>query len=107
MGKVYRFEPVPTDVELAPNGKKLYVTSLPGGPEDPSLGANGRVLRVKLKNGHAKAVVRGLISPTGLAIDSSGDMFIAELFLGQIVEVKAGTSTPDPYVSLPLPADVE
>ncbi|MFI5426114.1 ScyD/ScyE family protein [Aeromicrobium sp. UC242_57] len=36
-GYKYRFEFVPTDVEKGGDGK-LYVTSLPGGPEDASLG---------------------------------------------------------------------
>ncbi len=45
IGTTYRFEPVPTDVEVGPGGM-LYVSSLPGGPEDGSLGALGRVLRI-------------------------------------------------------------
>ena len=39
-----RFEPVPADVEEGGDGW-LYVTSLPGGPEDASLGARGAVYR--------------------------------------------------------------
>ena len=39
VGKTYNFEPVPTDVEASAAG--LFVTTLPGGPEDPSLGARG------------------------------------------------------------------
>ena len=34
VGKKFAFEAVPTDVEVGPDGQ-LYVTSLPGGPEDP------------------------------------------------------------------------
>ena len=41
VGKKYAFESVPTDIEVGTDGF-LYVTSLPGGPEDGSLGANGR-----------------------------------------------------------------
>ena len=37
IGLTYDFEPVPTDVEVADDGT-LYVSTLPGGPEDPSLG---------------------------------------------------------------------
>ena len=58
----YAVEAVPTDVEVGPDGK-LYVTSLPGGPEDPSLGANGRVLRIDPATGKVTTVVGGLISP--------------------------------------------
>ena len=43
--KTYAFEAVPTDVEVGKDGW-LYVSTLPGGPEDPSLGARGRVYRV-------------------------------------------------------------
>ena len=44
VGLTYNFEPVPTDVEVSNSGI-LYVTTLPGGPEDPSLGARGRCTR--------------------------------------------------------------
>ena len=44
-GKTFNFEPVPTDVEVGRNGEP-YVSSLPGGPEDASLGARGGVFRV-------------------------------------------------------------
>ena len=53
---------MPTDIEVGPDGK-LYVTSLPGGPEDGTLGANGRVLQVKPASGKVKTLVGGLISP--------------------------------------------
>jgi hypothetical protein len=42
IGVTYKFEAVPTDVEVGRDGY-LYVTTLPGGPEDPSLGARGKV----------------------------------------------------------------
>jgi hypothetical protein len=106
LGKKYAFEAVPTDVEVAPNGS-LYVTSLPGGPEDPSLGANGRVIKVNPTNGRTKTVLRGLVSPTGLAIASNGDMYVAQLFKGEISKIKAGTSKVRKYIALPLPAAVE
>jgi hypothetical protein len=105
-GKRYWFEPVPTDVEMGPDGN-LYVTSLPGGPEDPSLGANGRVYRVNPGNGKVTKVAEGLLSSTGLAVSRNGDIFVAELFRGRISRIKAGTSTPHLFVKVPLPADVE
>ncbi len=40
VGVTYAFEPVPTDVEVGKDGY-LYVTTLPGGPESPALGARG------------------------------------------------------------------
>lgn len=106
IGHKYAFEGVPTDIEVGPDGK-LYVTSLPGGPEDPALGAQGRVLKVKPTGGKARTVVRGLVSPTGLAVASNGDMYVAQLFMGVISKIKAGKSKVKPYIELPLPAAVE
>ncbi len=106
VGHYYHFEPVPTDVEMGRNGK-LYVTSLPGGPEDGSLGALGSVMRVNPLSGNARTVVTGLISPTGLATLSNGDMYVAELFAGRFSKIKAGRDTAVPWVAKPLPGDIE
>jgi hypothetical protein len=106
VGKAYYFEAVPTDVEVGPDGK-LYVTSLPGGPEDPILGANGAVFKIKPGNGRAKKVVRGLVSASGVAVAENGDLFVAELFSGRIVRVKAGSTKVKTYVEAPLPSAVE
>ena len=62
VGKVLRLEPVPTDVEMGPDGN-LYVTSLPGGPEDPSLGANGRIYKVQPSSGAVQKETGGLVEP--------------------------------------------
>jgi len=106
IGHKYGFEAVPTDIEVGPDGN-LYVTSLPGGPEDGSLGANGRVLRVKPGGGKVKTLVRGLVSPTGIAVATNGDMYVTQLFMGVISKIKAGKSKVKPYLELPLPAAVE
>ncbi|WP_421734905.1 ScyD/ScyE family protein [Cellulomonas sp.] len=45
VGHEYNLEPVPTDVELGHDGW-LYVSTLPGGPEDGSLGPIGSVYKV-------------------------------------------------------------
>ena len=58
-GLNYKFEPVPTDVEMGPDGW-LYVSSLPGGPEDGSLGAQGRVYKVNPANGKVVEVAARL-----------------------------------------------
>src|SRR4029450_3789544 len=63
IGVTYRFEAVPTDVEVGRDGY-LYVTTLPGGPEDPSLGARGKVYRVNPRNGHIKLVATGFAGGT-------------------------------------------
>lgn len=106
IGKKYAFEAVPTDVEVGPDGN-LYVTSLPGGPEDGSAGANGRVLRVSPTTGEVTEVVGGLVSPTGVAVAANGDLYVAQLFLGKISKVRAGGHKARTYVRLPLPAAVE
>jgi hypothetical protein len=106
IGKRFALEAVPTDVEVGPDGM-LYVTSLPGGPEDGSLGLNGRVLRVNPLTGKVSTVVSGLVSPTGVAVATNGDIYVAQLFRGVISKVTAGTSKAKTYVEVPLPAAVE
>jgi hypothetical protein len=106
IGKRFGLEPVPTDIEVGTDGQ-LYVTSLPGGPEDPSLGANGRVLKINPATGKVTTLVSGLITPTGVAVASNGDIYVTQLFLGLISKIKAGSSKAKPYIQLPLPAAVE
>jgi hypothetical protein len=106
-GGTFRAEPVPTDVEVGPDGN-LYVTSLPGGPEDGSLGANGHVYQIVPGTG---AVTRlpgpGLVSPTGIAINpSTGTAYISMLFPGVILQVPLGGS-PSVFQSVPFPGDVD
>ncbi len=96
----------PTDVEVGPGGH-LYVTSLPGGPEDGSVGRLGSVLRVDRASGDEERVVRGLLSATGLAVADDGDLYVAELFGGRIVRVPAGTSRPTTLRRVSLPGDLE
>lgn len=103
VGVKYHFEAVPTDVEVGRDGY-LYVTTLPGGPEDPSLGARGKVYRVNPWNGKVKEVASGLLGPTNLAI-SDGKIYVAELFAGRISLVKKGRVSQ--YVELPGALSVE
>nr|WP_277818507.1 ScyD/ScyE family protein [Cellulosimicrobium arenosum] len=104
VGKDYWFEPVPTDVEIGPWGQ-LYVTTLPGGPEDDSLGARGAVHTVSPFTGKVRTVATGLLSPTGLAVDVRGTVYVAELFGGQVsTPARKG---PQAVVTVPLPGDVE
>jgi hypothetical protein len=106
LGKKYWFEGVPTDVEKGPRGK-LYVTSLPGGPEDPSLGERGSIFRVNPKTGKVRRVVEELMSPTGLAVAPSGAMYVAELFASRISRVRAGGDTARVWTERKMPGDVE
>jgi hypothetical protein len=100
VGLTYNFEPVPTDIEVAPNGY-LYVTTLAGGPE---VGARGSVYRVNPRNGHSKLIATGLAGATNLAL-FKGKIYVAQLFAGQISVIKHGVAVP--YVELPGTLSVE
>lgn len=83
IGAVYRFEPVPTAVTQGPDGM-LYVTTLPGGPEDPSLGGRGSVYRVDPSTGAYQRLYGRLLGPTDIAVTPNGDIYVAELFAGRL-----------------------
>jgi len=90
IGLEYSFESVPTDIEVGPDGQ-LYVGSLPGGPEDASLGARGAVFTVSPKSGKTRLYVDGLLSPTGIALDGSGNLYVASLFGPGVLKVAKKT----------------
>lgn len=98
VGVTYNFEPVPTDVEVGRHGQ-LYVSLLPGGPEDPSLGARGSVYRVGLWSGHSTRVAGGFLGATNLALGPDHTIYVAELFGGRISMVRDGRVRP--YLDLP------
>lgn len=102
----YAFEPVPTDVEIGPDGR-LYVTSLPGGPEVPGLGARGAVFRVNAWTGHTRLWVDGILSATGLAVANTGDVYVASLFGNEILKFSAWKGHRTVFLTVPAPADVE
>lgn len=106
VGLKYWLEPVPTDVELGPDGW-LYVSSLPGGPESAALGANGRVYKVNPKSGKVKLVAGGFIGTVDLAVANNGDVYVAELFAGQISKIKAGKNKAKPFLQVNMPGAVE
>ncbi|MGW8568451.1 ScyD/ScyE family protein [Isoptericola sp. NPDC055881] len=86
VGETYWFEPVPTDVEVGPWGQ-LYVTTLPGGPEDASLGARGAAYRVNPWTGSARKIGGGFLGSTNLAVSPRGDVYVSELFGGKITQL--------------------
>lgn len=104
VGHAYNFESVPTDVEVGPDGW-LYVSSLPGGPEDGSLGALGSVYRINPMNGKMSKFASGLAGATNVAVAPDGRVFVAELYAGRVSKIVNGA--PVPLVSLPDPAAVE
>lgn len=104
VGHTYYVEAVPTDVEKGQDGM-LYVTTLPGGPEEH--GAAASVYRVNPKNGRVKLVVTGLVSAVGLAVGAGGDIYVSELFRGRIVRIPAGTNKVRTFREIGLPGDIE
>jgi hypothetical protein len=88
VGHKFYFEPVPTDVEV--RGHHAYVTTLPGGPEDPSLGARGKVYRVNLHNGNVKLLAKHFLGATGLAVTPDHKVYVAELFGNRISTISHG-----------------
>ena len=105
-GLTYLFEPVPTDVEVG-RGGRLYVSLLPGGPEDGSTGANGQVVSVGMRSGKVRMVAGGLLAATGLAVAKNGDVFVSQLFGGQVSRIRRGSHTARPYAEVMMPAAVE
>ncbi|HEV7624698.1 MAG TPA: ScyD/ScyE family protein [Amnibacterium sp.] len=96
-GITYRFEPVPTDVEVGPHGQ-LYVTTLSAAP-----GPSGSVWR--LSGGCAYRIATGFLGATNLAIGPGGRIFVAQLFGGTIAEVRDGR--PSTVATLPGVVGVE
>jgi hypothetical protein len=103
VGHKYYFEAVPTDVEVRHHF--AYVTTLPGGPEDPSLGARGKVYRINLHNGHLKRLAKHFLGATGLAVSPTGKVYVAELFGNRISTISHGLRKT--VLSLPSPAAIE
>ena len=87
VGVKYGFEPVPTDVERDRHGN-LWVSLLPGGPEDPSLGARGAVYKITPR-GKVIRMARGFLGATNLAV-RGGKVYVAELFNNRISTVRRG-----------------
>lgn len=105
-GHTYRFEPVPTDVKRGPDGW-LYVSVLPGGPEDPALGARGAVYKVNPHNGRVKMFADDVMSPTGLDMDEDGNVYVASLFGEGVLRLSAHSGKQTVVLRCPLNADVD
>lgn len=105
VGVTYAFEPVPTDVEVAPTGE-LWTSLLPGGPEGPSLGARGAVYTVNATTGRLDRVAGGFLGATNLAVAADGTVYVAELFGGKISTIRNGTVSTFREVERPLALEV-
>lgn len=106
VGKDYLFEGVPTDIEVGPDGL-LYLSSLPGGPEDGSTGANGGVFTIDPATGETTLLGRGLISAAGIAVAEDGTVYASELFPGRIVSFAPGSNEPTPVAERMMPSALE
>jgi hypothetical protein len=95
-GITYRFEAVPTDVEVR-NGH-VYATTLPGGA-----GGLGSVYTLGRHNRPVK-IAGGFASATNLAVSPSGTVYVVELGVGIFTPGKHG---PKQVLDLPGAAAVE
>ena len=90
VGRNYTSEPVPTDVEVGPDGQ-WYVSALPGRPELPGYGS---VYRVNPENGDVSLVTRGFSGAVDLAVADDGTIYVAELFANKISSISNGVVAP-------------
>jgi hypothetical protein len=104
VGLTYNFEAVPTDVEIGRHGQ-LYVTTLPGGVEDASLGARGSVYRIDARSGKARKIATGLLGATNLALGRHGEIYVSDIFANKVSRILHGG--PRTLVDLPTPAGLE
>ena len=105
-GATYNFEAVPTDVERGTHGT-LWVSTLPGGPEDPSLGARGSVYTVNPWKHSSKRVATGLLGATDLALGHDGAVYVAELFAGKVTKLNHGRTSTVVSTASPLSVEVK
>jgi hypothetical protein len=96
VGITYRFEPVPTDVEVR-NGH-VYVTTLPGGA-----GGLGSVYELG-RHSTPVRIAGGFAQATNLAVSPSGRIYVVELGVGIFTPGKHG---PRKVLDLPNAAAVE
>jgi hypothetical protein len=81
-GKLFRGEPVPTDVEIDPLGN-LHVTTL-GGMLGEMMPVGG-VYAINPANGKVSKDAGGLMGPVGLAISATGTTYVSQLFAGNVL----------------------
>lgn len=105
-GATYSFEAVPTDVQRGEDGR-LWVSTLPGGPEDPSLGARGSVYTVNPWRHTSNRVATGFLGATNLALGDDGAVYVAELFAGKVTRLKHGHRSTVVTTERPLSVEVQ
>jgi len=101
-GKVYKGEPVPTDVEVGPDGN-LYVTTLGGGlGESMPVGALYKITTA----GTVTKEAGRLMSPTGVGISNTGTAYVSMLFADTVLTAPL-VGEPSTFAEIPFPGDVE
>ncbi|MET4095588.1 ScyD/ScyE family protein [Arthrobacter sp. UYCu712] len=105
VGRSYAFEPVPTDVAVGPDGW-LYVSTMPGGPESPGADARGAVFKIDPEHGKVKLLAESILSPTGIAVTSDGDVYVASLFGDGVIKLDGRTGKPSVALASASTADV-
>jgi hypothetical protein len=103
--QVYRFEPVPTDVENERGS--LWVSTLPGGDEQGLLGDRGSVYRVDAASGAATEVASGFGGATNVAVAPNGTLYVSEFFGGGVTEVRGGHHRTVVELTAPIGLEVQ
>jgi hypothetical protein len=106
IGHRYFFEPVPTDVEVAPDGQ-LVVTELVGATEGPGFGGQSRVYVVDPSDGSMRLVAKRLAGAVGVAIAGDGNYLVSQLFANEVSRVDASSGAVSHYRGVQQPAAVE
>jgi hypothetical protein len=78
VGLEWAGNPVPTSVTVGPD-RALYVTTLPGFPEQPG---TGKVFRIDPSTGQVTVWADGFTSAVDLSFDPRGTAYVAEIFGG-------------------------
>jgi hypothetical protein len=99
-GETFFGEPVPTDVEV--KGGNVYVSLLPGFPENPGA---GQVWMINRKTGASTLVADGLVTPVDIAVGADDTIYVAELFASQISTISDGVVSF--YMALDTPGAIE
>jgi sugar lactone lactonase YvrE len=103
VGAEFQSNPVPTDVEIGPDGN-YYVSALPGFPESAGAGA---VFRISRSSGAVTKVAGGFTGAVDLAVTDDGTIYVAELFGFQVSRVDPGDDEASASTFVECPTAIE
>jgi hypothetical protein len=104
VGETYVGEPVPTDIEVGPDGS-LWVTTLGGGfGEQMPL---GHLYTLDPDTGAVTHDIGDFTTPVGVALDTEGDAFVSQLFGNTVMRVPAGSDVAESFKEPVMPAALE